>query len=225
MKFQKVSMFQENEKKEEANTQIVKTYDYDNPFKALAIKQLLFVLGCLVFVLALASYVLDVVFHEGQGIFPYGFSLISIVGILSTILLPSELFRNRDVVINYPLNKVSSWHANGCPKRFVIIMGLVILNLGARLAIAFLAPDNLEAWKCHITISWIQVAIYAVSSIIMIYIVLRQHFLNRKEFHIKEKPAAEAGYVARDLIRELSPFSWIFLVLLLIMMFFITLLI
>ncbi len=224
MKFQKVSMFQSKEKKEPpAPSQIVKVYDYDEPSKALVVKHRFFIMGCMVFIFALTSYILDVIFHEGQKLFPYGFSIISIIGIIATVLLPSELYRNRDVGINYPLNKVSSWHARGCPKRYIFIMIIVILSFVARLVLAIEGAHNEEVWPTNPTIAWVQVGLTLLSSLLMIYIVIRYHILNRKSFHLKEKPANEASYTARDLIRELSPFSWIFLVLLMIMIFFITL--
>ncbi len=225
MKFEKVIMFK-NEKKEGYNQkQLVQTYDYDHPAKALMLKQVFFILGCVVFALSLVSYIFDVIFQEGKNIFPYGFSILSIIGILSVILLPVELYRNKDNVINYPLDKVSKSHAKKCPKRFIFMTLFVILNLAGRLVIAILTPHNGDVWNSHLEIAWTQVAIYFLMTIFMLFIVIRYWILNAKEFHLKEKPAIETGYIARDLIRELSPFSWIFLVLLMIMMFFITLLI
>lgn len=225
MKFEKVNMFKSEKKEGQGNTQLVKTYDYDHPSKALMLKQVFFILGCIVFVLSLVSYALDVIFKEGQAIFPYGFSLLSIAGILSVVFLPVELYRNKDTAINYPLDKVSKSHAKKCPKRFILMALFVILNFAGRLVIAKLTPHNGDVWNSHLEIAWTQVAIYFLMTIFMLFIVIRYWILNAKEFHLKEKPAIEVGYIARDLIRELSPFSWIFLVLLIIMMFFITLLI
>lgn len=225
MDFKEVEMFQKNEKKYCGRK--ITTYDYQQPALVQRYKNAFFFCGLAVFMIALISYTLDLIFSSGKSLFPYGFSIVSIVGILTTFFFPIELYRNKDNIMNYPLDKVSKIHAKACPLRLLIMTFGILIVWAARLVLAFLVSEGEGkiSDSANIIIEWVQVGIYGIALLLSLFIVIAYSILNHKYFHKVEKPVELYGYVAKDLIREFQPFSWIFIVLLAIMMFFITLLI
>ncbi len=225
MDFQEVEMFQKNEKKYCGRK--ITTYDYEQPALVQRYKNAFFYCGLVVFIIALISYILDLVFSSGKSLFPYGFSIVSIVGILVTFFFPIELYRNKDNIMNYPLDKVSKIHARACPFRlFVMSFGILVVAV-VRFVLALLVSKGKGKIpsSANVIVEWVQVGIYGVALILSLFVVIAYSILNHKYFHKVEKPVELYGYAAKDLIREFQPFSWIFIVLLAIMMFFITLLI
>lgn len=225
MDFQEVEMFQKNEKKYCGRK--ITTYDYEQPALVQRYKIAFFYCGLAVFIIALISYILDLIFSSGKSLFPYGFSIVSIVGILVTFFFPIELYRNKDNIMNYPLDKVSKIHARACPFRlFVMSFGILVVAV-VRFVLALLVSkgEGKIPSSANVIVEWVQVGIYGVALVLSLFVVIAYSILNHKYFHKVEKPVELYGYVAKDLIREFQPFSWIFIVLLAIMMFFITLLI
>ena len=225
MDFQEVEMFQKNEKKYCGRK--ITTYDYEQPALVQRYKIAFFYCGLAVFIIALISYILDLIFSSGKSLFPYGFSIVSIGGILVTFFFPIELYRNKDNIMNYPLDKVSKIHARACPFRlFVMSFGILVVAV-VRFVLALLVSkgEGKIPSSANVIVEWVQVGIYGVALVLSLFVVIAYSILNHKYFHKVEKPVELYGYVAKDLIREFQPFSWIFIVLLAIMMFFITLLI
>lgn len=225
MDFQEVEMFQKNEKKYCGRK--ITTYDYEQPALVQRYKNAFFYCGLAVFIIALISYILDLVFSSGKSLFPYGLSIVSIVGILVTFFFPIELYRNKDNIMNYPLDKVSKIHARACPFRlFVMSFGILVVAV-VRFVLALLVSkgEGKIPSSANVIVEWVQVGIYGVALVLSLFVVIAYSILNHKYFHKVEKPVELYGYVAKDLIREFQPFSWIFIVLLAIVMFFITLLI
>lgn len=225
MDFQEVDLFQKKEKNYCGRK--ITTYDYDQPALVQRYKNAFFLCGIIIFVIALLSYILDLVFSSGKSLFPYGFSVASIFGILVTFFFPIELYQNKDNLMNYPLDKVSKMHAKACPLRLLLMSFGVFVVWIARLVISLSVAkgEGKIVESANQSVEWIQVAMYTLALLLSCFIVIAYAILNHKYFHKVEKPVELYGYVAKDLIRELQPYSWIFIVLLAIMMFFITLLI
>lgn len=224
MKFEKVTMFEKNEETIEENQQEVEVYDYLHPNEAIHEKNLFFALSVVIFLLSLVSYILDQVFSSGKSLNPYGFSLMSIPFVMLGVFLPTELFKDKDAAGNYPLRLVSSLKKNG--GSFLLYFSFIGVFLLFLLRVIFayqVQVGNIETPMPFI--EWIQVGIYGSSFFLLLLIVARYYQLNKRDFKKVRKPVKESSFIYRDLIKELSPFSYIFLVLLFVMMFFITILI
>ena len=226
MGFTRVKMFK-GESKKEYSGQTKKVYDYNHPLEAVAKKHTLFILLVIVFLISLLSYGLDLGFKSGRNVFAYGYCLISIPFIIVSMVLLVSSYRHKNTPGNYPLDKISKWHAKGCPLSIIIssvIIGILFI-LRLLLTILILINNQMAVNGSPLWLSLIQTGLYLSSFIIIVVVVLGHHKLNKNELKIVEKPIEECNYIVHDLIRNFSPYSWMIIGALIIMMFVATLLI
>ena len=224
MKFEKVKMLKEGEEKIDDVTPYKEVYGYRNPLKAVRLKNQFFTLSIVLFLLALISYSVDQIFSSGKNLFPYGFSIISILFVGITFFLLVVLYKDKDIQTNYPLSQVKSGQKKlGSISIFLMMLGSLVC-LVLRLYIAFQVEKRKITGNTPLA-QWIQVAIYLLSFFIILGIWIRLMLLNQKELMKEKKRVTETSFAYRDLIMDTAPYSWIFIVILFGVMFFVTILI
>ena len=224
MKFEKVKMLKEGEEKIDDVTPYKEVYGYRNPLKAVRLKNQFFTLSIVLFLLAIISYSVDQIFSSGKNLFPYGFSIISILFVGITFFLLVVLYKDKDIQTNYPLSQVKSGQKKlGSISIFLMMLGSLFC-LVFRLFIAFQVEKG-KIKDNNPLAQWIQVAIYLISFFILLGIWIRLMLLNQKGLIKEKKKVTETSFAYRDLIMDTSPYSWIFIVILFGVMFFVTILI
>lgn len=225
MSFKRVRMFSEETKKEYSGI-TKQVYDYDHPLEAVAKKHTYFLFAVIIFLLSLASYTLDIVFKSGKNVFAYGYALFSIPFIITSMVALVSFYRHKNTLGNYPPDKISKWHKKGCPLSIIIISSLNLLWFACRLIVTILILTGypLAVSSSPLWLSLVQTSIGLISVILLIVVVIGNFKLNKNELKLKDKPIEECNYIVHDLIRNFSPYSWIVIGLLFIMMFVVTLL-
>ncbi len=226
MSFKKVKMFKSDTPKVYSG-ETRRVYDYNHPEIAVAKKHTFFIFGIIIFILSLLSYALDVIYKSGRNIFSYGYALVSIPFIIMAIIILIAIYRYKNITGNYPLDKISKWHVKGCPLTFIIGGGVLSVILIARLLILVLILNNnpIAENSSSLFLAGIQTGFVLVSDILILMIIIGNYRMNKAELIIKEKPVEECNYIVHDLIGDYSPYSWVVIIGLFIMMFVVTILI
>lgn len=211
----------QEEKKLKTNRQ-VNVYEYKDAHYALGKKTRYFLIGFILLFLAIISFSLDVIFDAGDNIWVYGFGFFSGLLIFVSIFIIIDRYRYRQSVSNLPKEKFKIIAKLGVNITELILFILGTILSGLRIIFYFLADGRSTKFlQINPIVDITQLVISSTYLLFTIITFVSMLIFNKKSLIFKSIFAEYNDYRERDIIKDFRPYTWIFILFFLAMIFFV----